>query len=224
MGQYYNGKKIGTCETMYYMRMDEAEILARCKASDDDGITFQSMLTDNATMFRFPFPQEDSKKGDLLGIADHSPSFDMPVPHDFDLNHADICVSNSHKDTGTHKINIFVPCPHSKEFKLKTSHGNHQQYISIKYNAMRYPLWEDEDGNTQQNANAKMVKSTLFECSRCGQLQRVSPEEMAIAVEYAREHFTRQYKLFAPCDLENSGLVEQMDRKLSLALQTLSRI
>ena len=40
MGQYLKQQKIGTCESMYYLTLSEAQALAKQEAQDDDGITF----------------------------------------------------------------------------------------------------------------------------------------------------------------------------------------
>jgi len=177
MGQYYKGQKIGTCESMYYLRLEDAKKLALMGACDDDKISFKSMLTDNATMFRFPFPNEDAKAkaGLLLNIDNHSPSFSIPAGVLDDVGHSTICVSNNQED-GTHNINIFLPCPYSKEFReqgIKTSmDGAGEQFLLVKMQAMR--------GNEEK---------TIFSCARCSQLQRFSNDDIVKLKERAREYF-----------------------------------
>jgi len=224
MGQYYNGRKIGICETMMYMRLEEAKQLAQCGAKDDDGISFASMLTDNETMFRFPFPDEDNVKGNLLSIANHSPSFELSLPPEVELNHRTICVSNADRN-GNKSMNIFLPCPHDKKnFNLKTSMNPPSQHISIMYHAMRYPLYKGVDGNTLEDTSKDMIRATLFECSRCGQLQRCDQEEMATIVEYNRELFTQQHMPRKTLQWDDPDFVKSEELKLSNKLQILNRM
>lgn len=49
MGQYYKGTKIGTCENMYYLRLEKARKLAEMGACDDDNIPFLTMATEYYT-------------------------------------------------------------------------------------------------------------------------------------------------------------------------------
>ena len=201
MGQYYNNRKIGTCETMMYMRLEEAEQLAKCKAADDDGITFASMLTDNVTMFRFPFPDEDNVKGNLLSLPNHSPSFPLHLPPDFEINHSTVTISH-----GQPNVNYFIPCPHSPDCTIKHSPLS-APMINIMYQAMR-------DGE----------KATLYECSTCGQLQRCSREEMAEVVEYNRELFTQQHMPRKTPQWDDPDFVAKQEKELSNKRQILNRI
>jgi len=176
MGQYYKGKKIGTCESMYYMRLSEAQELAKQGARDDDGITFESYLTDNATMFRFPFPDEDEG---IPANCQYDKGFNIPAGDLEDVGHSTICVGNTHKN-GFHNMNIMIPCPYSKDFKdlildgkVKQSNGGAgEQFLTVRFQAIR-------DGK----------EKTIFECSRCGQLQRFSDDDIDKIKERAKEYF-----------------------------------
>lgn len=160
MGQYYNGEKIGTCENMYYMRMSQAKKLRG--AADDDGITFESMLTDNVTRFRFPWPDEDGREQAGLfysDVADFERSHELQVPEGVKINHTTKCYQgNGH--------NLFMPCIHSDEWQKMAeagatlSKGPHYQKIRCMFDAIR-------DGE----------RAILFECSACGNLQRMAAED-----------------------------------------------
>lgn len=182
MGQYYKGDKIGTCESMYYMRMEEAQELARQGQKDDDGISFEEYLNDGATRFRFPFPSEDGMTNNqLLGIPNHQPSF-MVSADGVDVNHRDKCYSNS--IDGTHNVNIFIPCLYSEEFKkmgIKTSNsGAGEQKLKVIMQGMRSCNAEDRTKDLQ-------VK-TIFACARCDQEQYFSDDDIeqikARSIEY----------------------------------------
>lgn len=171
MGQYYKGKKIGTCESMYYMRLQEAQELALQGASDDDGIKFEEMLKDNTTRFRFPFPNEDGKS---LHDVSHEIGYNLPADG-VSVDHGTICVSNSFNGAGN-SVNIFLPCPYSQEFNsagLKMSIGGAgEQFVAVLYQAMR-------DGK----------EKTIFACARCGEQQRFSDEDVEKIRERSREYF-----------------------------------
>ena len=174
MGQYYKGSKIGTCESMYYLRLDQAQELAKQGAKDDDGISFQTYLTDNATMFRFPFPNEDKKADKLVEISNYAPSFKLPCDEMLDVDHREKCVRVDGE--GVNGANVFIPCPYSKEWQdnpLKTSTGGFgETYLLVKMEAMR-------DGK----------KSTIFECPYCGAMFRMDKKSIKELKERATEHF-----------------------------------
>lgn len=171
MGQYLGGRKIGTCENMYYMRLEEAEQLAEQGKADDDGILFSDYLKDNQTRWRFSFPDEDGK--DIF--EDYNKVFTIPAVN-VKTSHDVICVHNAHKGGG-HGMNIMIPCPHSEEFKnlngVETSTGGAgPQFLDVKFQAIR-------DGNIK----------TVFACSRCGQLMTFGDEEIEKVKKQAIEYF-----------------------------------
>jgi hypothetical protein len=174
MGQYLKGSKIGTCESMYYMRLEEAQKLARMGARDDDGIKFQDYLEDNETRFRFPFPDEDGCDHIILVGKSHEKGFDIPAGI-IEVDHSEICVGNEHRGGG-HNVNIFLPCIHSEEFKktgLRLSNGGAgEQYLTVLFQAMR-------EGK----------EKTIFACPRCGAQQRFGDEDIEKLKAYAMEYF-----------------------------------
>jgi hypothetical protein len=183
MGQYYKGKKIGTCESMYYMRMTEAEKLAKIGARDDDGIKFSEMLTDGVTRFRFPFPDEDAmeRAGTLYMVENAFKGFTLPAGG-VKVEHGTVTMSNNPAGILGGNINIFVPCPYSDAFKdsgLKSSPIG-EQYIDVKFEGMRY---------ANETKTGALVKKSIFSCSRCGELQRLPDEEVAKLKARGLEYF-----------------------------------
>ena len=174
MGQYYKNRKIGTCERMYYMRLDEAIKLAKQGASDDDGIKFNEYLTDNITAFRFPFPDEDN------GIVEHDAGlnpfkgFNIPTGG-IEVEHGTICLSQKEVHGIAH-FNIMLPCPYSQAFKdagLKTSTGGAgEPKLSVLFEGMR-------DGK----------RKTIFGCAQCEAQQRFSNDDIVKIKERAMEYF-----------------------------------
>ena len=186
MGQYYKGDKIGTCELMYYITLKEAEQLAKKGQKDDDGIYFADYLKDNTTKWRFPFPCEDNKNG----------SFDFnnrqPFKPDFllfadslvvDVEHTEKCFSCS--VDGVYNVNIFVPCPFSKDFDIKTSMGFNKREVIL------LPKFE---------AYRQGERKTIFACGYCGELQRFDK-----GVEHIKAYSSEHYKVY---ETGNKGLYE----------------
>lgn len=175
MGQYYKGRKIGTCETMYYMGIEEARYLADFGEKDDDGITFKEYLEDGITRWRFPWPKEQHDKQTDIRM------FSIPAG-DIEIDHDDLCFHNTHITAG-YGINIFVPCPHSKEFKdkgLRTSQGGlGEQWIIIKYEGMR-PV---------SPGSKELTLKTIFSCARCDNEFRLHDYDVLKVKQRAIEHF-----------------------------------
>ena len=180
MGQYYKKNKIGTCECMYYLTLAEAQVLASKGARDDDDIAFKEYLEDNTTRFRFPFPDEDNTAGSVDLFMAHNgkrepfKTFLLPCP--IEINHDDICISNSHPGGG-YNVNIFLPCLHSKEFNalnIRTSQGGAgEQFIGVEFQAIR-------EGKIK----------TIFKCARCRQSQRFDDSDNEKIKERAKEYFS----------------------------------
>lgn len=188
MGQYYKKSKIGTCECMYYLRLEQAQQLAKQGESDDDGIRFEEYLNDGQTKFRFPFPDEDlafsMKDTPRPDLANYNRGFKIPAGVVKDIEHSTICLSNEHKGGG-HNVNIMLPCPHDKKFKDITLAGANlscggagEQYLNIVMEAMR------PDGE-----NGELIKRTIFECARCGAMFRMDLEDTKKLKEYLKERY-----------------------------------
>lgn len=180
MGQYYKGEKIGTCDTMYYMRLGRAKQLAELGARDDDKIAFSDYLKDNVTKWRFAFPDEDTHDTVQQNRWAHDKTFMLPAGG-VEVSHDTITIHNEHKKGG-HGINIFVPCPHSKEFNIKMSSGGAgEQFVGVLFQAMRDHIGGD----------GKIVRKekTIFQCARCGAMQRFSDEDIEKIKARTKEYF-----------------------------------
>ena len=184
MGQYYKGEKIGTCESMYYLTLPEAQELARQGARDDDGISFQSYLTDNVTMFRFDFPGETKESR----YKNYDRGFMVLASEDVEAGHTDKWIAMQHKGGG-YNVNICLPCPYSQEFKdlgIKTSVGGFekQTHLQVRFQAIRHG-----------------EEKTIFECARCGQLQRFDNVDIARIKDATREY----YEAYKPKSWDTEG-------------------
>lgn len=180
MGQYLGNRKIGTCESMYYMRIDEARELAAQGKRDNDGIAFKDYLEDGATRFRFPFPDEDNLDvNDAKTYAKHDKGFDIPAGG-VEVNHDTICLHTARK-TGGAGVNIFIPCLYSQAFKdtgIQTSTGGAgEQFLTVLFNGMR-------------KAGADTLREkTIFACARCEQMQCFDDADIEKIKARAREYF-----------------------------------
>ena len=86
MAKYLKDRKIGTCENMYYLRLDEAKEYAKLGISDDDNQIFKEYLEDNQTRFRFAWPEEDRTSFEIDGDKrKYDKSFSLPCPIDIDI-------------------------------------------------------------------------------------------------------------------------------------------
>lgn len=179
MGQYLKDRKIGTYNSMYYMRLEEAQERAQRGEADDDGIKFSEYLADNDTRWRFPFPDEDQG---LPADARYDKGFDLPAGIPNEVQHGHFWVSNEHKNGG-HGMNIKLPCPHSEEFGalgLKVSLGGaREQFVTVRYQALRK---DDESAS-------EFKEKTIFACARCGQEQFFSDAAIAALKRRALAYF-----------------------------------
>lgn len=175
MGQYLNGNKIGTCESMYYMRLQTAQELAKQGRADDDGISFKSYLSDNQTKWRFPFPDED--KG-IPADCQYNKGFLVPADN-IEIDHSDICIHNA--IDGVHGFNIFLPCPYSKAWQEKgisTSLGGvGRQFFKVVMEGLR----DDDRGGRE-------VK-TIYECARCDSMFRLDEVDTQLLKQQAIEYY-----------------------------------
>jgi hypothetical protein len=132
MGEYarHNGEriKIGTCEDMYYLRADQARIVIPERGNVDP-------IADAAGIrFRFPFPDEDSKRpGDFddhdRGIA----LYGLAVPEGVDHGHVQFVSSRG--------FNVCLPCPESPEGKA-FPHTIHRNGYPGPVRIVQQRVWE----------------------------------------------------------------------------------
>ena len=118
MGEYIklNGKeiKLGTCENLYYVRLDD---LKNGKGEKEDGNLSLSGYLDpkNGFRYRFPFPEEDGtqpgsyepyEKGLLIFLSEESPELlkDLPTWEHYNIY-------NSCSYNGVINVNIISYCP-----------------------------------------------------------------------------------------------------------------
>lgn len=119
MGEYatYNGDsiKIGTCESMYYLRADQAHLVTAEGGSLDpvkDGAR-------GAIRFRFPFPDEDGLEPGVVGGGDFERGVPLPlleVPEEASYHYT----IQFRSDSG-HRVSL--PCPEGAEAESLEGQG-----------------------------------------------------------------------------------------------------
>lgn len=107
MGEYarYLGQevKIGTCESMYYLRADQA-----WKVTALPGNVDPTSSRDRASLrFRFPFPSED---GTAPGAFDYPlPDVVVSYPADLPAEHGDVMIETP--KGASRRMSAMLPCP-----------------------------------------------------------------------------------------------------------------
>lgn len=203
MGQYYKkDRKIGTCESMYYMRRAEAQELARIGEKDDDGVSFKEYLTDNVTRWRFPWPSEDidstlprDMDGGRLDLINKNPyegqGFTVPASalgRD-EIQHTRLCMP-MHDKKGVQGFNVFIPCPYSQAFKdqgITTSTG-----APVNTPRLRVVAEADREDPPADSARALPTTRslyTIFACAICDSNQRFDHDSTAKIKEEARREW-----------------------------------
>lgn len=122
MGEYIKTSsggnvKLGTCEHLMYVRLDELEQEAR------ENQSAREYLDQSCNwIYRFPWPQED---GQSIDQADEREPFDYGqfifACDDVEVEHQEIAthISANH----SYGLNVMIPCPAGKDFDLKRNHG-----------------------------------------------------------------------------------------------------
>lgn len=181
MGEYadFNGQriKIGTCESMYYLRADQRHLV-----SGGDLAHVGADKYWQAVRFRFPFPDEDSIAPGNFDDFDRALTIrDMPAP--VDVNHGI-------RQFTTDGYNVCLPCPESGHV-ISSDDGS-----VIKVNRNAYPGAVALD---QQRLLADGRLVGVFRCLGCGAkwrcetLAEVAPALSALAAEVERAVPVRKF-------------------------------
>lgn len=206
MGQYYKGLKIGTCETMYYLTLPQAQELAKQGAMDDDDIAFADYISDEITKFRFCFPDEDGKtQKELLQTNNYQPHFRLYSYEGLEYIDHDTVVLRHELNDGGDSANIFIPCPYSKEFKDKDIKMSIGGISEPKLDVIMQAIRQDKE-------------TTIFRCASCGQMFRLNDE----AIEKLKAYNLKKFEL-----LNQEGKNEpdeEKQKQYDYAIKVINRI
>jgi hypothetical protein len=177
MGEYIdcNGEhiKLGTCENLYYATYDELKYMVENGARQLPGNLPPHEYLDPSVCwrYRFPFPNDDRDDFDKGVIITAPAGWEMG-------DHDTVCLSLHARD-GSHGINVFVPCPLSKDAKPETySHTTGPTAPILEIVQQRIV-----DGHLW----------TVVRCPYCQQRWRLSPDEAARLVAHIRQDYHEKY-------------------------------
>ncbi len=109
MGEYakYNGEeiKIGTCESMYYLRADQAHLVTAMSGNVDPVRDRESIR------FRFPFPDEDGKAPGDFEDYDRGVRVDGPLVAEILRRFDPASHDRIQFVASQHGYNVCLPCP-----------------------------------------------------------------------------------------------------------------
>ncbi len=158
--------KLGKMDDWRYVRRQEAKLLAEKDAGA--GSDMDRFLRDPATLYRFPWPDEDRYIHDLPHIngRDLFRTWVIEMPEELadvldGLEHGNICASIGPANWHGFNVNVFVPCPLSIDADLVRPTSK-PKILSIY--GERYDL----DGNGR----------TIFRCGFCEKPFSMAPDEL----------------------------------------------
>ena len=163
--KYGNGTiKIGTCETMFYLRYDQRHQVTPLRGNVDPSDAEQAMNL----FFRFPFPWEDGKPP---GSFDPFTSYPLRGYRIGDDTHHGL-----KQFSGTGGYLISLPCPETEAFQklakqagTRLHHNGYPGAVSLVY---QKPI----DGELR----------TIVRCNGCGNLWSLDSEDAEKAAEALR--------------------------------------
>jgi len=166
MGEYWNGIKLGTCESLYYVRREEIEkeILKNPSAinkSEGNLTQLQNYLNlDYRFMYRFPFADEDNQTINYSNSRDYNRKLIFKAPSDLGLHKDDICQIHIGSGWGgeplKESICVNLPCcPYHNEAMKKGLRLCSPTFAEFTIIGERY---------TKENPQGY----TLFSCLTCG--------------------------------------------------------
>ncbi len=138
--------KLGTCETLYYVRYDEVLLESAINKP------FAEYLDPKGTwIYRFPNPLED---GESVDAANSREPFGYPIFNvsGIDIAHEDVCLPCG--CDGAYNINVFVACPASNGIKS----------YRVSQNGAAHPI---KITGERIRENVKGLY-TICECGYCG--------------------------------------------------------
>lgn len=180
MGEYltdYTGQtvlKLGTMDDMRYVRRSEVESFAASGKYPRQDLRY--ILQDENSLYRFPFPVEDNATLEQINERNMFKTTEIPVSKEFiqGLDHGDRYMPLSPVGIQhAYNVNIWIPCPCSKDFNLRKSTNGAFPLINI------YGERYDSEGNCR----------TIFRCAWCEHPFSLSSDE----IEYIKAQITSRW-------------------------------
>ncbi len=197
MGEYtLTGEKLGTCESLYYIRFDE--MLAIKDEESEYGSTLGEEYIQDGFWYRFPWPDEDRQTfRSHHGRRDYSRAFRFLIPRglvNFPHNPSMCVYVHPHgEENGGNNINVFIPCPQSDRFIDSPDLYAHQGYKERKHDLIEVYMRIIREGQLQ----------TVFRCPYCEQSFRLEDEDLAKITEHLKQY-----------DPDRPGLYEEIATRI----------
>lgn len=167
---FYRDKlvKIGTCEEMYYLRAEQAQLVRRAPNSldvNDDVVRF-------ALRFRFPWPDEDTiLPGEFEKAFDRGHGlYKLAVPDE--VEHRGVQFKTDHGYL------LSVPCPESEEGREALEKAG----LKVHKNGWRGDVEVNAQKWLKADASGPERLCTICRCGGCGAKYRLETYEMALPV------------------------------------------
>jgi hypothetical protein len=190
MGEYVEDFKLGTCESLYYVRYQDVKQIASIHPQAKTYLDHSK-----GWLYRFPFPDEDKTSGLFPNYENpYNYGLEIFVPHDTVESdpkfHNEIC--HSINMNGGHNINVFNPCPYSEDFKnVKHSHDYDEGLFHKDSQDRKYRVIKIRFIKFIQNGGG-WVQDTVFECGYCGSMFRVGAETKSRIKDFIAEKHIKQ--------------------------------
>jgi hypothetical protein len=141
MGEYVNHSKLGyiklgTCEDLYYTTFQQLQenIALSLLSSQPGNLEPEEYLNpEKGFRYRFPFPDEDGTEIGDYHKFEFNRGVEIILDYFIEFDHEKVCLKIPKKETSNSNINIYVPCPHSADFKNVDVcyRSDHRQSIEI---------------------------------------------------------------------------------------------
>jgi len=166
MGEYlcFNGRqyKIGTCESLYYIRHDELKEIAELHQRDESGTLITDYLQPKIFFYRFPWPDEDGQDVSYSDNRDYSRKYTIANPGIETAHNTVACHIKA--EGGGFGLNVMIPCPADTE-AFKNS-GLRSSPINITPLHIAFEKY-DENGSPL----------TILGCGYCRQMFRITEDD-----------------------------------------------
>lgn len=178
MGEYYKDLKLGTCETLYYVRRDELEKELKNTLDRESRDSLEYYLDPKYTwIYRFPKSNEDNQTINHADNREYNDYIKITVPTDkIEIPHKEFTQVTIKKNDS--EITCNLPCcplsPKVSEYKIRP--------INFSYRADIYIVGDRYRENQPDGY-------TLFQCCLCDELFAMNEEEIEILKEIMKNKY-----------------------------------
>lgn len=193
MGEYvtHNGQsvKIGTCESLYYVTLEQfKKELPRMRQESGNLPPAEYLNPSHRFRFRFPFP--DEKDTEIGNYQNHDRGYLLRFPKKLgvEIHHSNMFFRTDSIKKNPPPIGINIHCPVSENFPKKLNvydWSRSREHTAVE--VLRQGIVTDHD---QIQSGRKTEIQTIVRCPYCGELSRLSFEEVSNINAYFQNHGT----------------------------------